>query len=95
MSITSPIIDPIYHPPSILAGYGISISSSGNYGSIVSVDLNKNAEFQDLKSKIEGIEKHLCILKPNETLQEKYPALQEAYDAYQLILKIVNDQNSE
>jgi len=40
---------------------------------------------------MEAIEKRLAILIPNEELQARFPALQEAYDHYKLIEKLVND----
>lgn len=72
--------------------YPTAISQGISYG--MTLDLNQSPEFQALKDRIIGIEKQLCILQPNIALQEKYPALQEAYDAYQVILKLVNDQNT-
>ena len=47
------------------------------------------SEHKKLQDRVEEIEKRLAILQPNETLQEKYPALQEAYDAYKIIEKLV------
>ncbi len=83
-----------YYGSGLVGGSGVTISSSPIWGTIISVDLKSNPEFNDLQKRLSDIEKQLCILKPNEALQEKYPALQEAYDAYQLILKIVNDQQT-
>ena len=37
------------------------------------------------------IEERLAILEPNQELQDKYPALQEAYEAYKIIEKLVHD----
>jgi len=47
-------------------------------------------EYEKLLGRVQEIEKRLAILQPNETLQEKYPVLQEAYDAYKIIEKLVN-----
>lgn len=57
------------------------------------VDLPNNKDFQDMTKRIEKIEERLSILRPNEELHEKYPALREAYEHYMLIEKLVNDQN--
>jgi hypothetical protein len=57
-----------------------------------SLDLSQCKEIIEIQNQLAKIEQQLCILKPDEHLQEKYPALKEAYDAYQLILKLVNDQ---
>ncbi len=46
-------------------------------------------QFNKLTDRIDSIEKRLAILQPNETVQEKYPALQEAYDAYKIIEQLV------
>ncbi len=83
-----------YYGNGLIGGTGITISSSPSWGTTISVDLKSNPEFNDLQKRLIDIEKQLCILKPNEALQAKYPALQEAYDAYQLILKMVNDQQT-
>lgn len=86
--------EPTYYGPGIIGGTGITVTSGGGWGTTIAVDLKNNPDFNDLQSRLSAIEKQLCILKPNETLQAKYPALQEAYDAYQLILKMVNDQQT-
>lgn len=81
-------------PPSIIGGQGIVVSQGGPWGTSISVDLTNNPQYKELESRFNAMEKQLCILKANTILQEKYPALQEAYDAYQLVLKLVNDQSS-
>lgn len=86
--------DPSYYGSGIIGGNGITVTSGGGWGTTIAVDLKNNPDFNDLKLRLTAIEEQLCILKPNEVMQEKYPALQEAYDAYQLILKIVNDQQT-
>lgn len=68
------------------AGLGLS-----TYGNTVELNLGNSPEFQVLKDRIAAIEDHLMILRPDIEMQEKYPALKEAYDAYQLILKMVKD----
>jgi hypothetical protein len=48
-----------------------------------------------LDNRISAIEDQLMILRPDKLLEEKYPALKEAYDAYQIILKMVkNDKKA-
>ena len=76
----------------LTAGDGITISGGGSWQSL---DLNLHADknFKELKNRIECIEQRLAIVIPNEELQARFPALQEAYDAYKLIEKLVNDQS--
>jgi len=75
----------------LVAGTGITISSGASWQT-VELDLPNNKEFKDLKSRMETIEQRLAIIVPNEDLQARFPALQEAYDHYKLIEKLVNDQ---
>ncbi len=71
-----------YYGSGLVGGSGITITSNANWGStVIGVDLKGNAEFNDLKNRLTDIEKQLCILKPNEALQAKYPALQEVIAA--------------
>ena len=49
------------------------------------------AEFKNLMDRMAKIEERLAILEPNQELQDKYPALQEAYEAYKIIEKLVHD----
>ena len=51
------------------------------------------AEFRDVLDRMERIENRLAILIPNDDLQKRFPALQEAYDAYKMIEKLVQDPN--
>lgn len=55
------------------------------------LDLSTDKDFQELKMKIMCMETQLMILNPEHELHKKYPALKEAYDAYQVILKLVKD----
>jgi hypothetical protein len=48
-------------------------------------------EFKNLMDRMVKIEERLAILEPNQELQDKYPALQEAYEAYKIIEKLVHD----
>ena len=86
--------DPKIFSQGLVGGNGISISSQP-YWTSINIDLKSNTEFRDLQSRIAAIEKRLLILKPNEALQAKYPALQEAYDAYKIIEAIVNNETSK
>ena len=47
---------------------------------------------QDIVDRLESIEKRLAIVSPDVELMEKYPSLQEAYDHYKLVEKLVQDQ---
>jgi len=67
--------------------------SGTTYISTVDVNLKTNKDFEKLQDRIAGIEKRLAIVIPNEGLQERFPALQEAYEHYKLIEKLVNDQS--
>lgn len=49
-------------------------------------------EHNTLLKRVEELEKRLLIIPPNEALQEKYPALKEAYEAYKIIEKLVYDR---
>jgi hypothetical protein len=48
-------------------------------------------EFNKLMDRMTKMEERLAILEPNQELQDKYPALQEAYEAYKIIEKLVHD----
>ena len=54
-----------------------------------SVSLPTNEDFQKLQARLSIIEERLAILEPNQPLQDKFPALQEAYDAYKIIERLV------
>lgn len=75
----------------LIDGKGITISSNPTWQSL-DLSLLENKEFKDLMQRVADIEKRLAILVPNEELQRRFPALQEAYDHYKLIEKLVNDQ---
>lgn len=74
-----------------VAGPGMVISSSNTWTSTLELDLPGNKDFRELESRIAKIEERLAILRPNEELQKRFPALQEAYEHYKLIEKLVND----
>lgn len=71
-------------------GNGLTMTSNATWTSM-ELDLGSDREFQEVKARISAIENQLLILRPDFEMQEKYPALKEAYDAYQLILKMVKD----
>lgn len=79
--------------------------NSGN-GSYVLTSTGTNFAWQDpgvyttraeieIGRRLDKIEKQLLILKPSIELHEKYPALKEAYEAYLLVLKMVEGPGSE
>lgn len=76
----------------LTAGSGITISSGASWQTL-DLDLKENKEFKELSERMADIEKRLAIVIPNTELQARFPALQEAYDHYKLIEKLVNDQN--
>jgi hypothetical protein len=84
---SSPFGDPPYpnYSPPASSGWGWGVNP------VLPLPLNSDEEFIKLRKRVEEIEKRLAILHPNEELQAKYPALQEAYDAYKIMEKIVND----
>ena len=81
--------------PRTAVGSGLMQTSYGNGWHTLDLKLPENKDFQDVQTRLAAIEQRLAILHPNETLQAKYPSLQEAYDHYKLIEKIVNDQNGK
>lgn len=48
-------------------------------------------EFKNLMDRMNKIEERFAILHPNQELQDRFPALQEAYEAYKIIEKLVHD----
>jgi hypothetical protein len=77
--------------PITAVGSGMIVASS-TWGSTLDLDLSKNKDFAEVTERLAEIEKRLAILRPNEELQARFPALQEAYDNYKLIEKLVNDK---
>ena len=47
---------------------------------------------KSMKAWMESVEKRLAILQPNPELQEKYEALQEAYEHYKTLEAILYEQ---
>lgn len=86
---------PIFGQPGqfLTVGNGISVTYSTPLIPKVDIDLSDNKDFDELRERISGIEKRLAIVIPNVELQSRFPALQEAYDHYKLIEKLVNDQS--
>jgi hypothetical protein len=64
-------------------------STGATWGSIFT-----ESDHQILLKRIEAIEARLAIIEPNQVLQDKYPALQEAYEAYKIIERLVNDKKA-
>jgi hypothetical protein len=67
---------------------GSVVSGNGAGWQTLEINLPDNKDFKELESRISKIEKILCILAPNEELQKRFPALQEAYDHYKVIEKL-------
>lgn len=78
----------------LVAGDGITISGNPTWKSAIELDLPNNKDFKELRERIEVIEQRLAIVIPNTELQARFPALQEAYDHYKLIEKLVNDNKN-
>ena len=55
------------------------------------LNLRENTDFEEMQKRLDAVEKRLAILLPDEELQNKYPALQLAYDHYKLIEAMVNN----
>lgn len=82
-----------YTMPITAVGSGMIVSSS-NWSTTLDLNLPSNKDFQEVTDRLTEIEKRLAILRPNEELQARFPALQEAYDNYKLIEKLVNDKKA-
>jgi len=54
-----------------------------------------NNQLEEIDKRVSAIEDRLAILRINETLHEKYPALKEAYEHYKLIEKLVKEQSND
>jgi hypothetical protein len=54
-------------------------------------DMPSGKELKKLMTRMEKIEDRLAILTPSQNLQDRFPALQEAYDSYKMIEKLVQD----
>lgn len=67
-----------------------SVLTSGNSGNLTWTGLIEDKKMKEVRERLEAIERRLLIIRPDVALMEKYPALKEAYDAYQLIEKIVD-----
>lgn len=76
----------------LVAGGGITISANPTWGSTLDLNLPDNKDFKELKERIKNIERRLAIVIPNAELQARFPALQEAYEHYKLIEKLVDDR---
>lgn len=76
--------------PITTVGAGMLVTNS-NWGTTLDLDLSNNKDFKEVSDRLAEIEKRLAILRPNKELQSRFPALQEAYDNYKLIEKLVND----
>ena len=79
-------------PGVFVAGSGLVMSSNASWAKL-ELDLPNNSDFKKIQERMSAIEKRLAILEPNENLQAKYPALQEAYDHYKLIEKLVEGKS--
>jgi hypothetical protein len=105
MSTSSPCCDPRDIYPSgfpsnfdtsgFTVGTGLMLTNSSTYGTNINLDLSSNEEFRSLADRITKIEEMLCILKPDLEMNEKYESLRQAYESYQIILKLVREQNAK
>ena len=92
MSASNSIISTCGDPPyPAIANIGNMIGGYGSPPYQPFPDGPTAMEYEALLQRVIEIEKRLAILQPNETLQEKFPALQEAYEAYKIVEKIVNE----
>ena len=74
--------------PSVFTSTGLAVVGSIG-ATYITGTFTSQSDSQILLKRIEAIEERLAILEPNQELQEKYPSLQEAYDAYKIIEKLV------
>lgn len=65
------------------------ITGSGSGITFSDTTLEVDTKFKTLEYRIDAIEKRLAIINPNKDLQSQFPALQEAYDHYKVIEKLV------
>lgn len=79
--ITAQTVDSVFPGLIITGNMGIG---TGYYS-----DSPTKSDHEMLLKRIEEIEKRLFILQPNQELQDKYPGLKEAYEAYRIIEKMV------
>ena len=56
------------------------------------VGQQKHIAVSEIIGRFEAIEKQLMIINRDKLLEEKYPALKDAYEQYMLILKLVSDE---
>ncbi len=74
----------------VLPGVVLTAGSTGaTWGPIFA-----ESDYKILLKRIEAIEARLAIIEPNQIMQDKYPALQEAYEAYKIIERLVNDKKA-
>ena len=73
---------------------GSMLVSGGMGASATWAPVFTESDHQILLKRIEAIEARLAIIEPNRVLQDKYPALQEAYEAYKIIERLVNDKKT-
>ncbi len=81
----------IYTPGS---AYSMNSTINTNFGT-VAVEVATKDEIKKIEGRLHKIEERLCILSPAFELHEKYPALKEAYDAYCLVEKLVNENSKK
>ena len=63
---------------------------SGGASSTTWTTYPSKTDYEKLEARVIALEERFAILQPNETMQEKYPALREAYEAYKIIEKLVS-----
>jgi len=89
-------------PANIMGGGGPGITIANNicngngYITIASaLDLSDNETIQNLQKKVEELEKRLLVLHPNNKLHDKYESLKDAYEAYQIIERLIDGTKAE
>jgi len=68
---------------------------STNFGTTYAPEFVTKQEHKEMLDRITEIEKRLFILQSNRYLEEKYPALKEAYEAYKLIEGLIEHENQK
>lgn len=90
--------DPTVYPTTSITGHTIGASTitstSSGWADMVDANVLSEIKADALSERLEEIEKQLAIIRPDKVLQEKYPALQEAYDHYMTIKALVDDGKS-
>lgn len=80
------MLPPISNIP--IAGPGLVLTSGGWTTPVIQL----SPEYEQLLGRVHEIEKRLSILRPDPALLDKYTSLQEAYESYKIIERLVYEK---